>query len=99
MIVSGISATVKDSTKLSMTKSLFDGRMETTITAEKDPCAFKRNSTYLWPNYGYFKQQACGFSVEKANMPEMTAFYINQTYLSHKDNKKIYYCDVSNTYA
>ena len=27
----GISAAVKDSTKLSITKSVFDGRMETTI--------------------------------------------------------------------
>ena len=27
-------------------------------------------------------------------MPEKTAFYINQAYLSQKDNKKIYYCDV-----
>ena len=24
----------------------------------------------------------------------MTIFYVNQAYLSHKDNKKIYYCDV-----
>ena len=79
---------------MSMTKSVFDGRMETTITAEKDSAGFKRNSTDLWPKYGYFKQQACDFSVEKANMPEMTAFYINQAYLSYKDNKKIYYCDV-----
>ena len=76
-----------------MTKSVFDGRMETTITAEKDPNGFKRNSTDLWPSYGYFKQQACDFLVEKANMPEMTLFYVNQAYLSSKDNKKIY-CDV-----
>ena len=27
-------------------------------------------------------------------MPEITAFYVNQAYLSYKDNKKIYYCDV-----
>ena len=27
-------------------------------------------------------------------MTEMTAFYINQAYLSYKDNKKIYYYDV-----
>ena len=33
IIDSGISAAVKDFTKLSMTKSVFDGRMETTITA------------------------------------------------------------------
>ena len=72
-----------------MTKSAFDGRIETTI---KDPAGFKRNSINLWPKYGYFKQQACDFSVEKANLLEMTAFYINQIYLSYKDNKKIYYC-------
>ena len=90
----GISAAVKDSTKLSITKSVFDGRMETTITTEKDPDGFKRNSTDLWPSYGYFKQQACDFLVEKANMPEMTANYVNQAYVSYKDNKKIYYCDV-----
>ena len=27
-------------------------------------------------------------------MSKMTFFYINQVYLSYKDNKKIYYCDV-----
>ena len=89
-----ISAALKDSTELSLTKSVFDGRMETTITGEKDPNGFKCNSTDLWPSYGYFKQQACDFSVEKAKMPEMTALYVNQTYLSYKDNKKIYYCGV-----
>ena len=77
-----------------MTKSDFDGLMETTITSEKDPTGFKRNSIDLWPKHGYFKQQTCDFSVEKANMPEMTAFYINQSYLSYKDNKEVYYCDV-----
>ena len=32
----GISTVVKDSTKLSMTKSVFDDRMETTISTKKD---------------------------------------------------------------
>ena len=77
-----------------MTKCVFDGRMETTITAEKDPIGLKCNSPDLWLKCGYFKQQACGFSVEKTNMPKMTAFYINQAYLSYKDNKEIYYCGV-----
>ena len=27
-------------------------------------------------------------------MPETTVFYMNQSYLSYKDNKKIHYCDV-----
>ena len=83
----GISAALKDSIILSMTNSVFNGRMETTITPEKGPHDFKRNSTDLWPSYGYFKQKVCNFSVEKANMPEMTAFYVNQVYLNYKDNK------------
>ena len=29
----------------------------------------------------------------KANMPEMTIFYVNQAYQSYKDNKKVHYCD------
>ena len=57
----GISAAVKDSTKLLMTKSAFDGRIEITITAEKDPNRLKRNSTDLWPSYGYLKQQIAIF--------------------------------------
>ena len=90
----GISAAVKDSTKLLMTKSVFDGQIEITITVEKDPNGFKRNSTDLWPSYGYLKQQIRNFFVEKVNTPKMTAFYVNQAYLSYQDNKKIYYCDV-----
>ena len=62
---------MKDSTKLSITKSVFDGRVETAITAEKDPAAFKRNNTDLWSNYRYFKQQSYDFSLEKVKIPEM----------------------------
>ena len=89
----GISSAVKESSKLSMTKSIFDGKIETTIPTEIDT-GFKRNSVDLWPKYGYFKSQAYYFSLEKANMPEITIFYINQASLSYKDNKKIYYADV-----
>ena len=91
-IDSGISSAVRDSSKLSMTKVLHNGRMETTITAEKDNG--KRNRTALWNKNGYFSSQVCDFSLEKANLPKMTIFYVNQAYLSYKDNKKIYYTDV-----
>ena len=33
-------------------------------------------------------------AILKANIPEMTAFYIKWAYLNYNDNKKIYYCDV-----
>ena len=56
-----------------MTKNVFDGRVEATLTAEKGAC-FKRNTTDVWKKFGFFKQQACDFSLEKANMPEMTIF-------------------------
>lgn len=76
-----------------MTKNVFDGRVETTITAEKES-SFKRNTTDLSKNYGYFKQQAYDFLIEKSNLPEMTVLYMNQAYQSYKGNKKIYYCDL-----
>ena len=55
---------------------------------------FKRNSTDLWSKEGFFRSQDCDFSLEKGNVPKMTIFYLNQAYLSYKDNKKVYYTDV-----
>lgn len=75
-----------------MIKNLFDGRVETTLTAEKAAC-FKRNTIDIWKNYNYFNQQPCQFSVEKASLPEMNILYINQAYQSCKDNKKVFYAD------
>ena len=43
----------------------------------------------------YFGSQACDFSIEKGNMHENTIFYVNQDYLSHKDNDKVYHNDLS----
>ena len=40
-----------------------------------------------------FQQQPCPFPFEKANIPEMSILYLNQTYMSYKDEKRIYYCD------
>ena len=91
-IDSGILNTVQQSSKLSMTKVLENVRMETTISAEREPQ--KKNSPDLWKKNGFFSSQVCDFSIEKVNLPEMTIFYVNQGCLSYKDNKKIYYVDV-----
>ena len=48
----------------------------------------------LWGNFGCFGTESCDFSIEKANLPENTIFYINQAYQSFKDSKKVYYTDV-----
>lgn len=63
----GISAAVKDSTKLSMTKSFVNGNVGTTITAAKSPADGKQNQTYLWKKLGHFGELSCDFSLEKCN--------------------------------
>ena len=64
---------------------------DTTLTVEKS--SFKRNTTNLWPEFGFFKQQPCDCGTGKENYPESTVFYVNQAYQSYKDNKKVYYAD------
>ena len=53
-----------------------------------------KKSFDLWENFWYFGTESCDFSIEKANLPENTIFYINQDYQSFKDAKKVYYTDV-----
>ena len=81
-IGTGTSLEVRDSSKISMTKNIFEGRKETTLTTKKD--SFKRNTTDVWKKYGYFNQQPYDFSIEKAKLPEMSILYINQAYRSYK---------------
>ena len=84
--------TVRNSDKISVTKNIFDGAIESTLTVERFT-SFKKNATDAWKKYGYFKQQTFDFSIEKANLPENTIFYINQAYQSYKDNKKVCHVD------
>ena len=91
-IDNGISQTIRNCNKISMTKNLFSNvRIETTVTAEYT--SFKRNTVNAWPNYGYFGQQPCDFGVDKDNLPENTILYLSQDHQSWKDNKKIFYGD------
>ena len=48
----------------------------------------------LWENYRYLGTKSCDFSIEKANLPENTIFYISQAYQCFKNSKKVYYTDV-----
>ena len=48
----------------------------------------------MWKNNGFFFDECCYFSLEKANMPENTLFYVNQGYQSYKDGRKYYYNDI-----
>ena len=90
-IDAGLSQTVMDSSRLIMTKNYVDGNVsETTITAEKNSVS-KHQSTDLWPQHGYFKHQHADFSLQKANMPEMTLTYLNQGSTIYKNDQKICY--------
>ena len=89
---SSISQVVKDANKISITKNIFgNNKVETSIAAEKT--SFKRNTTNVWKEFGYIKQQPCNFGVDKENLPGNSITYFNQGYQSYKDNKKVYYGD------
>ena len=95
-IDSSIESAIQNSTGLSMTKIIESGndRIEMTLstnaTTEKKPV----KCINMWKNHSFFGNESCDFSIEKANMPDNTLYYINQGYQSYKDSKKVYYNDV-----
>ena len=42
-------------------------------------------------NFGHFGASKADYSMEKVNFPENTLFYVKQSYLSIKKNKRIFY--------
>ena len=94
-IDSSIGSAIKNSSSITMTKVIENGadRSEFTISTTQNEEGVKK-SINLWPNFGYFGTESCVFSMEKANLPENTIFYVNQGYQSCKNGKKVYYTDV-----
>ena len=90
-----IGSAIRNSAGLSMKKVIEnrEDRTEVSFSTLKGDEKVKR-SIQLWEDFGYFRTESCNFSIEKANLPENTVFYINQGYQSFKDNKKVYYNDV-----
>ena len=83
------------SNRISLTKNIAlpEQNIETTIVATKFENGNGKNTTCVWPEHGYFKQQPCDFHIDKENYPENSILYINQGNLTIKDNKKLYYAD------
>ena len=50
-----------------------------------------KNTTNIWPEHGYFKQQPCDFGLDQESFPENSLIYINPGYLTIKDNRKHFY--------
>ena len=95
-IDSSIGSAIQNSTGLSMTK-IFEssnGKTEMTLSTNATTKEKPIKGINMWKNYGFFGTESCDFSIEKANMPENTLFYINQGYQSYKDGKNVYYNDV-----
>ena len=94
-IDSSIGSAIRNSSGLSMRKVIKNGddRTEVTVATVNSKEKVKK-SINLWENFGYFGTESCDFSIEKANFPENTIYYINQAYQSFKEGKKIYYNDV-----
>ena len=91
-----IRSAIQNSTGLSMTKIFESGNDRTEMTLSTNATTQEKpiKCINMWKNYGFFGAESCDFSIEKANMPENTLFYINQGYQSYKDAKKVYYNDV-----
>ena len=92
---SSIGSAIRNSAGLSMKKVTENGddRTELSVSTVNNSEEKKKN-VFLWKMFGYFGSESCSFSIEKANLPENTIFYVNQGYQSFKDNKKIFYQDV-----
>ena len=71
-----------------------DERSEMLVSTVKGEEEGKQKCINLWQDFGYFGTESCDFSIEKANLPENSVFYVNQGYRSMKDGKKVYYIDV-----
>ena len=62
-------------------------------TFENDLGSVEVSGEKVWKNFGYFDARKSDYSMEKVNFPENTLFYLNQSYLTVKKNKKNFYCD------
>ena len=70
--------------------------IEITIVATISENGNGKNTTCVWSEYGYFKRQPRDFHLDKENYPENSILFINQRYLTIKDDKKLYYADYYN---
>ena len=94
-IDSSIGSAIRNSLGLTMRKVIESGDDRTEVTVDTlNPEEKVKKSINLWENFRYFGTESCDFSIEKANLPENTMFYINPAYQSSKDSKKVYYTDV-----
>ena len=91
-----IGSIIKSSDIINLTKVYEndENRTEMSLSTTKNSGEKKSKSVTMWSRNGFFADECCNFSLEKANLPENTLFYVNQGYQSYRDGKKCYYNDV-----
>lgn len=47
----------------------------------------------IWPGFGYFNNLPADFNMKKKKYPDNSVIYVNQAYLTAKNNKKVFYAD------
>ena len=92
---SSIGGAIRNASGVSMRKVIESGNDRTEVTVDTLNSEEKvKKCINLWENYRYLGTKSCDFSIEKANLPENTIFYINQAYQCFKNSKKVYYTNV-----
>ena len=77
---SSIGTAIRNSAGLIMKKVIENGDDRTELSVPTvNNSGENRKSVFLWKNFGYFGSESCSFSIEKANLPENTIFYVNQS--------------------
>ena len=83
-IENSVSDAIKRSGQISLTKNIAmsEQNIETAIVATRFENDNGKNTTFVWPDHGYFKQQPCDFHMIKENYPENSILHIKQGYLT-----------------
>ena len=53
----------------------------------------EKKSYLMFTEQGHFGYSECNFQLEKENIPKYTIMYLNQSQISYKGSKKIYYAE------
>ena len=95
-IDSSIATAIRNSSSILMKKVIKNGdeRTEMSVSTVKGEEGSKQKCLNIWKDFGYFGTESCDLSIEKANLPKNSVFYVNQGYQSMKDGKKVNYTDV-----
>ena len=94
-IDASIGSIINSSSSINLKKVYENGENQTemSLSTTKDE-EKKPKSVTMWTGNGFFADECCDFSLEKANMPENTLFYVNQGINPIKTAKKCYYNDI-----